>query len=103
MHRAGWSQAEAARRLDITPGAVSQIVSGATRPRQLLINLLRLIVREPQQGAAVKTKHSPPNKQPRAIEIELLANFRRLPESQQQLVLKLARELATPAKPASSA
>jgi transcriptional regulator with XRE-family HTH domain len=41
---AGWSQAETARRLHITPGAVSQIFNGRTRPHPATLNLLKLIL-----------------------------------------------------------
>ena len=41
---AGWSQAEAARRLQITPGAVSQICNAKTQPRPSTLNLLKLIL-----------------------------------------------------------
>jgi transcriptional regulator with XRE-family HTH domain len=44
IEQAGWSQAETARRLDLTPGAVSQICNGKTQPRQATLNLLRLIL-----------------------------------------------------------
>ena len=44
MKAAGWSQAETARRLQITPGAVSQICNGKTVPRPAIINLLRLLI-----------------------------------------------------------
>jgi len=41
---AGWSQAEAARRLHITPGAISQIFSGRTQPHPGTLNLLKYIL-----------------------------------------------------------
>jgi transcriptional regulator with XRE-family HTH domain len=41
---AGWSQAETARQLHVTPAAVSQIFSGKTRPRAATYNLLKLLV-----------------------------------------------------------
>jgi len=40
----GWSQAEVARRLHITPGAVSQICNGHTRPRPGTVNLLKMLI-----------------------------------------------------------
>ena len=42
---ADWSQAEVARRLQLTPGAISQIFNGVTRPHPATLNLLRLLVR----------------------------------------------------------
>src|SRR6516225_1885004 len=47
----GWSQAEVARRLRITPGAVSQICSGRTRPHGSTLNLFRLMVGREKSGA----------------------------------------------------
>jgi transcriptional regulator with XRE-family HTH domain len=50
----GWSQAEAARRLKITPGAVSQICNGRTRPHGSTLNLFRLMIGRHKGGAALK-------------------------------------------------
>jgi transcriptional regulator with XRE-family HTH domain len=44
LKTANWSQADAARKLQITPGAVSQICSGTTRPRPVTLKLLRVLV-----------------------------------------------------------
>jgi len=41
---AGWTQAEAARRLHITPGAISQIFNGMTQPHPGTLNLLKYIL-----------------------------------------------------------
>jgi transcriptional regulator with XRE-family HTH domain len=89
---AGWSQAEAARRLNITPGAVSQIFSGNTRPRQALLSLLRILARPPAKKK--KTPEDQPAEPRTPWEIELLACIRNLSDSQRQLVLRLARELS---------
>ena len=51
VQTAGWSQAEVARRLHITPGAVSQLFNGKTRPRPATLNLLKLLVAEVKPGA----------------------------------------------------
>jgi transcriptional regulator with XRE-family HTH domain len=46
VQNAGWSQAEAARRLHLTAGAVSQICRRRTRPRAATVALLRRLVEE---------------------------------------------------------
>ena len=40
----GWTQAEVARQLDLTPGAVSQILHGKTRPRPRTLQLFKMIL-----------------------------------------------------------
>lgn len=42
--RTKWSQAELARKLELTPGGVSGIVKGPTNPSAGLLKLLRLVV-----------------------------------------------------------
>jgi transcriptional regulator with XRE-family HTH domain len=79
----GWSQAEIARQLQITPGAVSQLCSGATRPRAATLNLLRMILgREKPQAlrnnARVMTA---------AWENRLLARLRGLPAAERDPLL----------------
>ncbi len=96
---AGWSQAEAARRLRITPGAVSQICSGKTRPRDSTLNLLKLMVarENPEALALHDSAMSPPLE---AWEMELLTEMRRLPEAERQrllpLIKQMIRAMATP-------
>lgn len=88
---AGWSQAEAARRLNITPGAVSQICSGRTRPRAATLNLLKLIlVHEKRQGLALRESAGPA---PRQWERQLLEDLRRLPEPQRERLLAVIKDM----------
>ena len=44
MKKAGWSQAETSRRLELTTGAVSQMVNRQTKPSQQTLKLFRLIL-----------------------------------------------------------
>jgi len=44
FERSGWTQAEAARQLDVTPGVVSQYLSGDTRPSGTTLKLLHVLV-----------------------------------------------------------
>jgi transcriptional regulator with XRE-family HTH domain len=86
LHHAGWSQAEAARRLQITPGAVSQICSGRTQARASTLNLLRLMVAQ-DLAAARRARKSDPRPAAPSWEEELLAPIRRLPESSRHRLL----------------
>jgi transcriptional regulator with XRE-family HTH domain len=89
---AGWSQAETARRLNITAGAVSQILSGKTRPRQALLNLLTLLVASAENNVKPRV-HRPATSRP-TWEKELMQCMHKLSDSHRQLVMRLARELA---------
>ena len=89
---ARWSQAEAARRLQITPGAVSQICSGKTQPRAATLNLLKLMIaRENPKALALHESEAW-----RALEHwekELLADLRQLPERERLRLLPIFRQM----------
>ena len=86
---ANWSQADAARKLQITPGAVSQICSGTTRPRAVTLKLLRVLVAQKQDATQPKPQERLRlkrgereffywlNKLPPAIKDTLLTAFQR--------------------------
>jgi transcriptional regulator with XRE-family HTH domain len=42
----GWTQAEAARQLSLTPAAISRYLSGETRPSVTVIRLLKLLLHD---------------------------------------------------------
>lgn len=44
LERAGWTQAEAARQLSLTPAAISRYLSGETRPSVTVIRLFKLLL-----------------------------------------------------------
>jgi transcriptional regulator with XRE-family HTH domain len=48
LAKSGWTQAEAARQLHITPGALSQIVreNSTVKPSPVTLHLFRLLLRE---------------------------------------------------------
>jgi len=46
----GWSQAELARKLEVTPGGMSGLIKGGTIPSAGLLKLLRLVVFTEQPG-----------------------------------------------------
>jgi transcriptional regulator with XRE-family HTH domain len=88
LKAAGWSQAEAARRLQLTRGAVSQILSGRTNPRASTLNLLRLLARD--QSAAPPEATVPMQEWER----QFLDQIRDLPADRRKQALELIRDLA---------
>ena len=90
MQSAGWSQAETARRLHITPGAVSQICNGKTQPRDATLNLLKLMV---HRGGSESSGQSFAPGLLLPWEKELLRDLRRLPREQRDGLLTAIRQL----------
>jgi len=89
---AGWSQAEAARRLQITPGAVSQICSGRTQPRSATLNLFKLLIGKDNPKALAE--HESSEWQALAPwEKELLQNLRPLQEKERERLLGAVRQM----------
>ena len=83
---AGWSQAEVARRLHITPGAVSQLFSGRTRPRAATLNLLKMIVAK-EMPEVLAAHESTRSGSLAGWESQLLEELRRLPTADRDRVL----------------
>ena len=79
----GWSQAEVARRLHITPGAVSQICNGHTRPRPGTVNLLKILI-GPQALQVHERSHA---KTLKPSENKLLQALQELPEADREKLL----------------
>jgi transcriptional regulator with XRE-family HTH domain len=89
---AHWTQAEAARRLQMTPGAVSQICSGRTRPRASTLNLLKMIMGA--EHPEILSQHERNRATGLAPwESELLDSLRRLPEAKRERLLPAFKEL----------
>lgn len=85
---AGWSQAETARQLRITPGAVSQICSGRTRPRAATLNLLKLLV-EKKDPTGLKAYERQRSHSLAPWENDMLDSLRRLPEAQRASLISV--------------
>ena len=51
MRQSGWSQAETARRLHISPAAVSQFVNGHSTPGRATLSLMKIVVGQ-EQGSS---------------------------------------------------
>ena len=88
----GWTQAEVARLLQITPGAVSQLCSGTTRPHARTLNLLKLIVAQKKPGA-LRLHESQRSAALAPWESELLEGLRRLRASDRERLLSMFHQL----------
>jgi transcriptional regulator with XRE-family HTH domain len=83
----GWSQAEAARRLEITPGAVSQICHGRTRPGTRTLRLFEIILGRRKSQALQPSENPSFSKD----ELELVGIFRKFSENKRQRFLTIIR------------
>jgi transcriptional regulator with XRE-family HTH domain len=83
----GWSQAEVARQLLLTRGAVSQIFHGKTRPHRRTLYLFKMIL--------TKQDRSGVEGSPNAWESEVLAWLRRIHRAQRQRLLEAVKLLVT--------
>ena len=81
---AGWSQAETARRLDLSPGAVSQICSGKSEPRGATLQLLKLLSQGP---ASRQTPAQPSPQRLTSWEMDLIRRLRKIPPRQREPLL----------------
>jgi transcriptional regulator with XRE-family HTH domain len=88
----GWTQAEVARRLQITPGAVSQLCSGKTRPHARTLNLLKLIIAH-EMPDALRLHESQRSAALGPWESELLEGLRRLRASDRERLLPIFHQL----------
>ena len=89
---AGWSQAEVARLLQITPGAVSQLCNGKTRPHARTLNLLRLIMGQ-EKPEALRFHESQRYAALAPWESELLEGLRRLRASDREWLLPMFHQM----------
>lgn len=78
----GWTQAEAARRLEMTRGGVNGIITGNTVPSPGAVKLLELLVAENGNAVAHEIKQSGPSY---GVEAKLAA----LPENERAEVLEI--------------
>ena len=92
MKAAGWSQAETARRLQITPGAVSQICNGKTVPRPATLNLMKLLIGKENPNALESHETSTrAGLEPWAK--QLVETLQRLPENDRDRLLAPIRAM----------
>jgi len=92
MKASGWSQAEVARRLQITPGAVSQFCSGKILPKAGTLNLFKYVLAK-FNPAAIQAYEKALSKSEAPWKQEIVEMLDRLTEKDRQLVLKPIIEL----------
>src|SRR5258706_238373 len=92
MKASGWSQAEVARRLQITPGAVSQFCSGKILPKAGTLNLFKYVLAK-FNPAAVQAYENSLSKSEASWKHEIVDALERLPEKQRRLALKPIKEI----------
>lgn len=59
LRSSGWSKAEAARQLDVTPSLISQYANGVTRPSPQMLRLFKLVLATENPSALQATGSSP--------------------------------------------
>jgi transcriptional regulator with XRE-family HTH domain len=93
MKASGWSQAEVARQLHITPGAVSQICTGKIRPRPGTLNMFRLVLKNknPAMAKKLEKRDATPLK---AWEREFVNLLRNMPEADRRRFLAMIQAFA---------
>jgi transcriptional regulator with XRE-family HTH domain len=94
LEESGWSQAEAARQLGMTPSALSQIVrdNSPVRPSAVTLRLFRLLlIREKPDSAVVKKSHRLAF--PEQWERELVEELREIPGAVRDPLVKSFRAL----------
>ncbi|MGA3180375.1 MAG: helix-turn-helix transcriptional regulator [Verrucomicrobiota bacterium] len=100
LRASGWSQAEAARQLAMTPSALSQIVrrNSPVRPSPVTLRLFRLLLlREKPEGLRVLARPAPPPaEEPWAG--DLLQALRKIPPKTRQSILGTLRALLAAAQ-----
>lgn len=92
LKASGWSQARAARALEITPGAVSQICSRRTRPRSSTLGLLKRVIGT-RVGSPVPGRLPEDEPALDPAEAKLIRNFRRLPPAEKRAVALIVRRM----------
>ena len=90
LRASGWSQAEAARQLGMTPSALSQIVrdNSPVRPSPVTLRLFQLLLlREKQAGAPPLPRSSAPAPENPSWAGELYAELNQIDPANRQAVL----------------
>ncbi|MGD0410871.1 MAG: helix-turn-helix domain-containing protein [Verrucomicrobiota bacterium] len=100
LRASGWSQAEAARQLAMTPSALSQIVrrNSPVRPSPVTLRLFRLLLwrEKPEALREAARRKAPPASEP--WEQEAVRALRAVPPKARPSVLRRLRALVASAK-----
>ena len=86
----GWSQAETARQLRLTPGAVSQIFHGKTHPHPRTLRLFKLLLTKRDNSGSDRFERIPGLNR---SESDLLAWMRQLHRAQQKRFFEVLKVL----------
>jgi transcriptional regulator with XRE-family HTH domain len=89
LEASGWSQAEAARQLGMTPSALSQIVrqNSTVKPSPVTLRLFKLLLlrEKPEALTAVPERRWTPSEK---WEMDLIGALRKIPPTTRELILK---------------
>jgi len=100
LRASGWSQAEAARQLAMTPSALSQIVrrNSPVRPSPVTLRLFQLLLwrEKPEALREAARRKAPPASEP--WEQEMLRALRAIPPAARPAILRHLRVLIAAAK-----
>jgi transcriptional regulator with XRE-family HTH domain len=95
LRASGWTQAEAARQLGMTPSALSQIVrqNSPVRPSPVTLRLFQLLLwrEKPEAARAIARREAPPAAE--AWEGEVIRSLRKLPPKNRQTILRRLRAM----------
>jgi transcriptional regulator with XRE-family HTH domain len=95
LRASGWSQAEAARQLAMTPSALSQIVrrNSIVRPSPVTLRLFRLLLWREKPEALPKPSRLKPGTMPETWEAEVVRALRAVPPKTRESILRHLRAL----------
>lgn len=96
----GWSQAEAARQLAMTPSALSQIVrrNSPVRPSPVTLRLFGLLVWDGKPGVIRRGRTRPPRMRPEKWERDLIRALRRIPPNTRKAILTVLNAMIEAAR-----
>jgi transcriptional regulator with XRE-family HTH domain len=91
LQASGWSQAEAARQLAMTPSALSQIVreNSPVRPSLVTLRLFGLLLWTKRPGAARRLARRQPERRAEKWEQDLIRALRRIPLKTRRPILSV--------------
>jgi transcriptional regulator with XRE-family HTH domain len=99
LQASGWSQAEAARQLAMTPSALSQIVrqNSNVRPSPVTLRLFKLLLWREKPGAARRMRRER-KLQPERWEQDLIRALRQIPPAARRPILSVLNAMIDAAR-----
>jgi transcriptional regulator with XRE-family HTH domain len=100
LRASGWSQAEAARQLAMTPSGLSQIVreNSTVRPSAVTLRLFRLLLMRPAEGEAPTGAPAKKVAVEEPWEADVLESLRKVSPKARQLILETMRAMLSAAQ-----